>query len=101
MTLNLRIANLREFSNVLNACSAPVELTTADGAVHRFPDDGAAGLGQLLQNGGVGTLAVVVFGAAASLCSRKPKNGTRLSVAVRIHAPNDYFNIVSYYAGDC
>lgn len=79
MTLNLRIANLREFSNVLNACSAPVELTTADGAVYRFPDDGAA----------------------ASLCSRKPKNGTRLSVAVRIHAPNDYFNIVSYYAGDC
>lgn len=70
MTLNLRIMNLRAFSNVL---------TTADGAVHRFPDDTAA----------------------ASLCSRKPKNGTRLPVAVRIHAPRDYFNIVSYYAGDC
>ena len=79
MTLNLRIMNLRAFSNVLNACSAPVELTTADGAVHRFPDDGAA----------------------ADLCSRKPQNGTRLPVAVRIHAPRDYFNIVSYYAGDC
>lgn len=79
MTLNLRIMNLRAFSNVLNACSAPVELTTADGAVHRFPDDTAA----------------------ASLCSRKPKNGTRLPVAVRIYAPRDYFNIVSYYAGDC
>ena len=69
MTLNLRIMNLRAFSRILNACSAPVEL----------PDDTAA----------------------ASLCSRKPKNGTRLPVAVRIHAPRDYFNIVSYYAGDC
>ena len=72
MTLNLRIMNLCAFSRILNACSA-------DGAVHRFPDDTAA----------------------ASLCSRKPKNGTRLPVAVRIHAPRDYFNIVSYYAGDC
>ena len=79
MTLNLRIANLREFSNVLNACSALVELTTADGTVHCFPDDTSA----------------------ASLCSRKPRNGTRLPVTVRIHAPRDYFNIVSYYAGDC
>ena len=37
MTLNLRIMNLRAFSRILNACSAPVELTTADGVVHRFP----------------------------------------------------------------
>ena len=31
MTLNLRIMNLCAFSKILNACSAPVELTTADG----------------------------------------------------------------------
>lgn len=79
MTLKLRIMNLRAFSNVLNACSAPVELTVPDGSVHQFPGDEAA----------------------ASLCRCKPQNGTRLPLTVRVHAPRDYFNIVSYYAGDC
>lgn len=79
MTLSLRIANLRAFSNLLNACSSSVELTTPDGAVHRFPDDAAA----------------------ASLCSRRPGSGTRLPVSVQVHTPRDYFDIVSYYAGDC
>jgi len=79
MTLKLRIANLREFSNVLNACAMPVELTTPDGTVHRFPDESAA----------------------ADLCSRRPKNGTRLPLTVRVRNPRDYFDIVSYYAGDC
>lgn len=79
MTLNLRIANLRRFSDVLNRCTKPVELTTPDGAVHRFPDDAAA----------------------ADLRRCRPAKGIRLPVAVRIHAPQDYFNIVSYYAGDC
>lgn len=79
MLLRLRVSNLREFSNVLNACSASVELTAPDGSVHVFPDDKAA----------------------ADLCNLKPKNSARLPLTVRIHAPRDYFNIVSYYAGDC
>lgn len=79
MTLHLRVSNLREFSKVLNACSAPVELTAPDGSVHVFPDEKAA----------------------ADLCGCKPKNKARLPLKVNTRTPRDYFDIVSYYAGDC
>ena len=78
MKLNLHILNLKSFLQVLQTCTAPVELTLPDGSVHRYQNTPA--MQELLMR-------------AFTACKKF------LPLTVAVHTPRDYFSVVSYYAG--
>lgn len=78
MKLNLHILNLKSFTQTLQTCTAPVELTLPDGSVYAYQDTPA--MQELLAR-------------AFAACKKF------LPLTVTVHAPQDYFCLVSYYAG--
>lgn len=75
---HLHILNLKSFLQELQACTAPVELTLPDGSVHAYPDTPA--MQELLAH-------------AFTACKKF------LPLTIAVHSPQDYFSVVSYYAG--
>lgn len=78
MKLDLHILNLKSFLQVLQACTAPVELTLPDGSVHAYQDT------PVMQE---------MLNRAFTACKKF------LPLTVSVHTPQDYFSLVSYYAG--
>lgn len=78
MKLRLYVLNLKSFLQTLQRCTAPVELTLPDGSVHAYSD--APAMQELLTR---------TFAAHKKF----------LPLTVAVHAPQDYFSMVSYSAG--
>ncbi len=78
--LKLKIMNMKKFLDTVNACQGEVRMI--------FPEGGKTNIkGQYRIQG--------------SLTEQYRKNKKCLPISLEIPVPEDYMNIVSYYAGDC
>lgn len=80
MMLKLNLLNAKGFLRVVEACKASVEWVVAENQCYDLSKSAAAR--QMLRE-------------------RFEENRKQLPVNLKVHAPQDYFALVSYYAGDC
>ena len=78
MMLKLHVLNLKSFLQMLQTCSGPVELTLPDGSVQTYH---------------------AVPAVEKTLAQNFAASRKWLPLTIRVHAPQDYFAVVSYAAG--
>ena len=79
MMLQWNLLNVKSFLEMVECCKAPVEWVMADGTCDLTQSEAAR----------------------ETLRERFARSGGYLSVELKVHAPKDYFALVSYCAGDC
>lgn len=78
--LKLNILNVKNFFRTVNGCESEVYLLQPDGSKRNLNKQ---------------------YGLQEELTRQYRANKNCLKVALDVRNPRDYFNIVSYYCGDC